>query len=206
MKYPLIRLTNLLIILIIFVAHFFAPLDYRWTMHTMSELAAQGVPNAWLLTSGFMLGGLSYVWFGLRYLKQSNPLPWLLPLTILNGVLTFLLGVFPTSYDELLTFNPNELIVVIHRYIAYASNLVTLLTIILHATASKDKTLKMQHLFFLVFAFIFSGFFILYQQEIRGIFQRLILLTTSVWMWTSFGETTKPLLRQKQQKTARSNV
>lgn len=202
MKYLSIRFTNLFIITIIFIAHFFAPQDYRWTMHTMSELAAQGVPNAWLLTSGFLLGGLGYVWFGYQYWRNEKVLKWLFMLTIINGVLTFLLGIFPTSYDELITYDPNEVIVVIHRYIAYASNFVTLGMIAVHTGKSKDPLLKLQHVVFLVFAFVLSGFFVLYQQEVRGIFQRLILLTTSAWMWTSFGQLQQPLFRQKQQQTA----
>jgi hypothetical membrane protein len=200
-----IRLTNSFIILIIFFAHFFAPSGYLWTMHTMSELAGQGVPNAWILTLGFFLTGIGYVAFAF-FDYQNNRLPyWLFVLTASNGIFTFLLGVFPTSFDGLQGVVVNETIVIIHRYVAYASNFITLAMITIHAAKSKAPKLKMRHLFFLVFAFVFSGFFILYQQEVRGIFQRLILITTTIWTLTSYGETTPLLMRNKQKNTTSMN-
>ena len=201
--YTWIRYTNIFIISIIFIAHFFAPVGYLPYMHTMSELAGQGVPNAWILTSGFLIGGLSYMVFSFYYLKKDNLPSWLFWLTFLNGFMTFLLGVFPTSYDGLLNYPVDDLVVVIHRYIAYASNLLTITSIIVHAAKSNDKQLKLRHLFFLVFAFVFSGFFILYNQDIRGIFQRLILLTTTLWTVSSYGIWKLKKGRLKQQNFSR---
>lgn len=200
-----IRLTNLLIVSIIFLAHFFAPEGYLFYQHTMSELAGQGVPNAWILTSGFVLGGASYFGFAIYYVQKQNLPKWLFWLTALNGLMTLLLGVFPTSYDALINVNVNETVVIIHRYIAYASNLLTLSSITTHAALSKQKYLKLQHLFFLVFAFVFSGFFILYNQDVRGIFQRLILLTTTLWTLSSYGELVLSKSRSVQQNFARAN-
>ena len=201
--YTWIRYTNIFIISIIFIAHFFAPVGYLPYMHTMSELAGQGVPNAWILTSGFLIGGLSYMVFSFYYLKKDHLPSWLFWLTFLNGFMTFLLGVFPTSYDGLLNYPVDDLVVVIHRYIAYASNLLTITSIIVHAAKSNDKQLKLRHLFFLVFAFVFSGFFILYNQDIRGIFQRLILLTTTFWTVSSYGIWKLKKGRLKQQNFSR---
>lgn len=200
-----VRLTNLLIISIIFIAHFFAPEGYLFYQHTMSELAGQGVTNAWILTTGFILGGSMYIGFALYYLQKHKLPTWLFWLTALNGLMTLLLGVFPTSYDELINVNVNETLVIIHRYIAYASNLLTVASITTHAVLSKQKQLKLQHLFFLVFALVFSGFFILYNQDIRGIFQRLILLTTTLWTLSSYGEFTLSKHRAIQQNFSRVN-
>ena len=198
-----IRFTNLLIVSIIFVAHFFAPEGYLFYQHTMSELAGQGVANAWILTTGFILGGTSYIVFAIYYLQKKGLPKWLFWLTALNGLMTLLLGVFPTSYDGMINAEVNETVVIIHRYIAYASNLLTLASITTHAALSKQKNLKLQHLFFLVFAFVFSGFFVLYNQEIRGVFQRLILLTTTLWTLSSYGELTLSKHRSIQQNFAR---
>lgn len=203
--YTWIRYTNIFIVSIIFIAHFFAPVGYLPYMHTMSELAGQGVPNAWILTSGFLIGGLSYMVFSFYYLKTDKLPSWLFWLTFLNGFMTFLLGVFPTSYDGLLNYPVDDLVVVIHRYIAYASNLLTITSIIVHAAKSNDKQLKLRHLFFLVFAFVFSGFFILYNQEIRGVFQRLILLTTTLWTVSSYGIWKLKKGRLKQQNFSSVN-
>ncbi|MEN9819760.1 MAG: hypothetical protein RL379_538 [Bacillota bacterium] len=200
-----VRLTNLLIVSIIFLAHFFAPDGYVFYQHTMSELAGQGVPNAWILTTGFILGGSSYIVFAFYYLQKQKLPVWLFWLTALNGLMTLLLGVFPTSYDGLINADVNETVVIIHRYIAYASNLLTLASITTHAALSKQKTLKLQHLFFLVFAFVFSGFFILYNQDIRGVFQRLILLTTTLWTLSSYGELVLSKNRSVQQNFANVN-
>jgi hypothetical membrane protein len=200
-----IRLTNIFIVFIIFIAHFFAPAGYLWTTHTMSELAGQGVPNAWLLTSGFFLAGIGYVGFGIYEMKNKRLPVWLGSLTVANGIFTFFLGVLPTSFDGLIGYPVNETVVVLHRYVAYASNLMTITMITIHAAKSSAPPLKLKHLFFLVFALVFSGFFILYQQEIRGIFQRLILLTTTIWTWTSYGETKPRLTGQKYKYATRSN-
>ena len=117
--------------------------------------------------------------------------------------MTLLLGVFPTSYDGLTGFTANETIVIIHRYIAYISNFLTIASITVHAALSKNPNLKLRHLFFLVFAFVFSGFFILYNQEIRGLFQRMILLTTTAWTLTSYGVWDLKQTRAKQQNLSR---
>ncbi len=199
MLFPWIRYTNLFIVSMILIAHFFSPQGYIFYLHTMSELAGQGVENAWILTSGFMLGGASYMAFSYYYLKTASLPKWLFFLTFSNGLMTLLLGVFPTSYDGLTGFTANETIVIIHRYIAYASNLLTIASITVHAALSKNPNLKLRHLFFLVFAFVFSGFFILYNQDIRGIFQRMILLTTTIWTFTSYGVLELKQARTKQQ-------
>ncbi len=197
--YSWIRFTNLFIVSVIFIAHFFAPQGYVLYLHTMSELAAQGVDNAWILTSGFILGGASYMGFSYYYVKKASLPMWLFLFTFFNGLMTLLLGFFPTSYDGLPNFAANETIVIIHRYIAYASNFLTIASITFHAALSKNPNLKLRHLFFLVFAFVFSGFFILYNQDIRGLFQRLILLTTTVWTFTSYGIWDLKQARTKQQ-------
>ena len=199
MLFPWIRYTNIFIVSVILLAHFFSPQGYVFYLHTMSELAGQGVENAWILTSGFMLGGASYMAFSYFYLKTASLPKWLFFLTFSNGLMTLLLGVFPTSYDGLTGFTANETIVIIHRYIAYASNLLTIASITVHAALSKNPNLKLRHLFFLVFAFVFSGFFILYNQDIRGIFQRMILLTTTIWTSTSYGVLELKQARTKQQ-------
>ncbi len=200
-----VRLTNLLIVSIIFLAHFFAPEGYVFYQHTMSELAGQGVPNAWILTTGFIVGGASYIAFAFYYLQKQKLPVWLFWLTALNGLMTLLLGFFPTSYDGLMNADVNETVVIIHRYIAYASNLLTLASITTHAALSKQKNLKLRHLFFLVFAFVFSGFFVLYNQDIRGVFQRLILLTTTLWTLSSYGEFVLSKNRSVQQNFASVN-
>jgi hypothetical membrane protein len=198
--YTGVKGTNLFIVAIIFFAHFFAPVGYLFYQHTMSELAGQGVPNAWILTSGFIIGGMSYIVFAAWYYFKEKTLPaWLFWLTALNGFMTLLLGVFPTTYDGLTNVDVDLTVMIIHRYIAYASNLFTIASITIHAAIANEKRLKMRHLFFLVFAFVFSGFFILYAQDIRGIFQRLILLTTALWTITSYGELKLSKSRQKQQ-------
>lgn len=193
-----IRLSNVFLVGVIFISHFFAPEGYLFYTHTMSEMAAQFAPNAWILTTGFVGAGLGYILFSILYLQQKKIPLWLVILTTLNGISLVLLAVFPTSFDGF-TLPPNETIVIIHRYIAYASNFITLLTLGIHIGISKGQ-LKIMHTIFLVLAIVFSSFFIYYNQDIRGLFQRLILLTTSSWTWFYYGrfnhslKTTKPSL------------
>jgi hypothetical protein len=201
-----IKFTNLFIVFVILIAHFFAPENYLFYQHTMSEMAGQFVPNAWILTTGFYMTGLFYMVFSFFYFKAKVIPGWLFGLTFANGVMTLLLGVFPTSFDGLLGPNINETVVIIHRYIAYASNLLTLTSILLHIVLANTIELKIKHMSFFVLLFVFSGFFIFYNQDIRGIFQRLILLTSTAWTVFSYGqlqETPKRLMTQLKARTQR---
>jgi hypothetical membrane protein len=183
-----IKFTNFWIVFIIFIAHFFAPDGYLFYQHTMSELAGQGVPNAWILTTGFFTGGLGYMIFSVYYRSKKIMPLWLFYITFANGLMTLLLGAFPTSFDELLSVSVNETIVIIHRYIAYGSNALTIAGMIGHIYVSKSPKVKIVHGYFIVFAIVFSGFFVLYDQDIRGVFQRLILLITTSWTLLYYGE------------------
>lgn len=200
-----VRLTNVFIVLIIFIAHFFAPPGYSFITHTMSELAGQGVINAWILTTGFYGVGLAYIFWATYYYRQHQLPFWLFVLTSLEGLTTILLGVFPTSYDGFTMYTNNETFVFIHRYIAYANNFITLSMITVHAAKSHVLSVKIRHVMFLILAFIFSGFFVLIDPEIRGIFQRLILLTTTLWTVTSYGLIPGLSPRSKKQNPAAVN-
>jgi len=53
MKYNLLVVVAVAYLLgVIWIAHFFAPPAYTWTTNTVSELAAQGSPNAWIMQVG----------------------------------------------------------------------------------------------------------------------------------------------------------
>lgn len=41
-------------IVIIIIAHFFAPPEYNWTQNTVSDLAAQGLKYQWIMQAGFI--------------------------------------------------------------------------------------------------------------------------------------------------------
>lgn len=55
-------------IVIIIVAHFFVPPEYVWTQNTVSDLAAQGLPNQWIMQAGFIGFG---VLLNLGFLQKS---------------------------------------------------------------------------------------------------------------------------------------
>jgi hypothetical protein len=180
-----IKASNAFLVIVIFISHFFAPTGYVFYEHTMSEMAAQFAPNAWILTTGFVGAGIGYIVFAYHaWVKKSIP-TWLYGLVIANGVTLILLAFFPTSFDGY-TMPANETVVIIHRYIAYASNFITILSLGLHAYYSKGKV-RYIHSIFIALAIIFSAFFIGYNQDVRGVFQRLILITTSSWTWFYFG-------------------
>lgn len=193
-----IRFSNAFLVFVIFISHFFAPEGYVFYIHTMSEMAAQFAPNAWILSTGFVGAGLGYILFSLYYFRQQKLPLWLMVMTLLNGVTLILLAVFPTSYDGY-AMPANETVVIIHRYIAYVSNFITITSLATHIVVS-DTSLRYIHTIFLILAIVFSAFFIFYNQDIRGLFQRLILLTTSVWTWLYYArfnrlsKTTKPSL------------
>ena len=43
---------------VIILSHFFVPSEYVWTQNTVSDLAAQGLPNQWIMQAGFIGFGL----------------------------------------------------------------------------------------------------------------------------------------------------
>jgi hypothetical protein len=180
-----IKASNAFLVLIIFLSHFFAPTGYVFYEHTMSEMAAQYAPNAWILTTGFFGAGLGYILFSTQLWYKKLMPTWLYGLIAANGLTLILLAFFPTSFDGYTT-PPNETIVIIHRYIAYASNLLTLVGVVMHAYFSKGK-IRLIHTSFILLAIVFSALFLGYNQDIRGLFQRFILLTTSSWTWFYFG-------------------
>ncbi len=198
-----VRFSNLYLVLVIFLSHFFAPEGYLFYQHTMSEMAAQYAPNAWILTLGFLGAGLGYLVFSYIYFRRKKLPLWLTILTMLNGLSLILLAVFPTSYDGY-SIPPNETIVVIHRYIAYVSNIITMVSLGIHAVKSKGN-LRLIHSLFLITAFVFSGFFIYYNQDVRGLFQRLILLTTSSWTWFYYAKFHPSSKTTKQAQTVRES-
>jgi hypothetical membrane protein len=183
-----IKLTNLLLVAIIVFAHFFAPLGYAIPLHTMSELAAQGVENRLILTFGFYIVGLLYIVFGYHYYRKKS-LPLFLTITTIgNGLVTILIGVFPTSYDGYTHVAVNETIVIIHRYVAYVSQLLVIASMIYHVYKSKPVNIKGVHGVFIVSSFILASIFINIDPSIRGIFQRLLLINNTTWTVLCFGE------------------
>jgi len=183
-----IKFTNLFLVAVITFAHFFAPQGYTIPLHTMSELAGQGVENRWILTFGFYSVGLLYMWFGYAYFrKQTLPL-FLTITTIGNGLMTLLLGVFPTSFDGYTGVPVNETVVIIHRYIAYMSQLLVIASMVYHVYKSVGHPLKTMHGAFILSSFILATLFINVDPAIRGIFQRLLLLNNSMWTVLYFGQ------------------
>jgi hypothetical protein len=52
--------------------------SYNWLQHTTSESAAQGIPGAWLARLGFMIFGLTVIWFSALLRNDwAPPVRWL---------------------------------------------------------------------------------------------------------------------------------
>jgi hypothetical membrane protein len=54
----LIYLSVIYFIAVIILAHFFTPLEYKWTKNTISDLGAQGLKYQWIMQAGFIGFGL----------------------------------------------------------------------------------------------------------------------------------------------------
>jgi len=186
-------------LVIIVIAHFFAPPGYVWTQNTISELASQGHTYKWIMQAGLSgFGALIMLAVGMAIFRTKKVLIPVLPL-MLYGLGVFLSGVYCAApIDPSIEYSIAE--AKLHSTFATAAGLSLSAGILWHIFASSNGREKLAHTFFLVAVVGFSMLFGLVENgmlDLRlGIVQRCLYL--SGYAWLIYQEHTLAQSRQTQ--------
>lgn len=171
-----------LYLVIILIAGWIAPDYYSVIRNTLSELAAQKFPHAWLMRSGFFIFGCSI--FSLGFLKakirklnlwQTSALLFLL----LYGGTIFTTGFWSEKNFFILDHNLESFI---HNFFVRFSNMFFLLSVWSNAAVEKNRTFTLASVVvFIAFASI-SVFFVQFE-EFQGITQRSMHFIAVIWLF-----------------------
>ena len=171
-----------LYLLTILIAGLLSPEYYSVVRNTLSELAAQKFPHAWLMRGGFFIfaGGI----FSLGVLKvNTRKLDFwqtaaLLCLMLYGGTI-LTTGIWSEKNFFILE---NNLESFLHNFFVRFSSMFFLLTVWSNATAEKNRQFSMISVF--VF-FVFVLFSVLFNQfeEFQGLSQRAMHLVATGWLF-----------------------
>lgn len=175
------RLTSVIsFVLIIIVAHGFAPSDYVWWQRTISELAAQNLPLAWIMRAGFISFGIMLVAQVLWSFKHREVPIFVGTALIGYGLSMLATGVWSTVYPGL-SGVVNEQAGQLHSFFATSAGVMLTLAIVCAIWLTPNSQLKSVHLLFLLAVIGFSVLFGLLPAY-QGIFQRLLYLSGLTWL------------------------
>lgn len=168
------------IIIIIGIAQFIAPPPYDWTQNTVSELAAQGYENKWLMQIGFIGFGLmlsitalsNLRWHIFAFLRE-------IPLSV-YALGIGLSGIFCTApFRDGVLYSSAE--AELHSNFATLAGAAFSVTLTAHMFTDPSMRRKWLHLIALVCTVTIAVTFGMSDQHI-GIIQRLLYLVGFTWI------------------------
>ncbi len=170
-----------LYLLIVLVAGWIAPDYYSVSRNTLSELAAQGFPHAWLMRSGFFIFAGAIICLGFLQSKmrkmnllQTSALLFLL----LYGGTVFTTGLWCEKNFFILDHNLESFI---HHFFLRYSSLFFLLAVWTNALAQKKRSFSIASIItFFAFAGL-SGFFAQFD-DYQGLSQRGMHFVSLLWL------------------------
>lgn len=155
-----------------------APVSYHWKKHTISELAAQGLANQWIMQTGFIIFGILLM-AGLVF-RGNKVDTWPLMLyaaaICLSGI--FSTGPFPEGADYIRSEARA------HSILAQIAGFAFTFAIglrIYHAEGSAERGLHI--IFILAVSALSAGFGLL--PDIQGLLQRMLYITSFIWLLLS---------------------
>jgi len=171
-------------IVIIVIAHFFAQANYSWTSNTISDLAAQGHTNKWIMQAGFTGFGLLLTW-GVAFHFNKNRRAFFLLLVAVYGLAILMSGIFCTAPIDLsISYSLSESD--LHSMFATIAGIGLSLAIFWQIIAAPGKPEKRNHFIFFMLVIGLSGVFGLAENGIvaldKGIIQRLLYLSGLAWL------------------------
>ncbi len=172
-KYQLISTT--FFVLAIVVAHIFATNNYDWTKNTISDLGSQGYDKKFIMQFGFLSFGLT-----LSAGILINGLTWRTTPILIYGLCVGLTGIFCTKpFYNLDNYSVTQ--ATVHSAMAKTAGISFTLGILLQLFYPQYKTEKWIHFLFFILVVGFSVSFGLVKNY-QGIFQRLLYLTSFIWL------------------------
>ncbi len=168
------------ILVFILLAHLAAPGEYRWTQHTISQLAAQGYGQAWIMRAGFIVVGRLVLAAGAGRMRATRA-GWFRELPImLYGLAILLAGVF--SADPFIAGEPfSEVEARLHSIFATLAGVSISAAVLLYVLTESPPTRRWMHIVALILLTLISGLFGSLP-AIGGALQRALWLAGFSWL------------------------
>ncbi|MCA9934346.1 MAG: DUF998 domain-containing protein [Ardenticatenaceae bacterium] len=175
-------------VVVIIIAHLFVPPAYSWRLNTISDLAAQGLPNQWIMQLGFIGFGvlLTAAFVGKFAAARKVFSPDLF--VVLYGLAVLMSGFFsarPFLADMPYSVQEDTL----HSLFAQAAGILFTLGILFHLIVAASPQEKQFHT---VFLFLVVGASILFKLDEtavlhlgQGLVQRVLYLVSFMWLLVS---------------------
>ncbi len=180
----LATLSILYFIGVIAVAHLFMSPPYGWTAHSISKLAAQATPNAWLMRLGFLGFGLGLLIHLVRLGSNGSARQPVAFLVAIYAVAVAISGVFSTSPVDAPAPRPWE--AGIHRAAAVLAGFSLSAAILVSVVRSRSPLERFSHFVALVLVIVLSALFEFGEPGTAlvppGIAQRALYLTGLIWL------------------------
>jgi len=167
-------------IFFIILASFFTPDSYQVAQNTVSEMAAQGLPNAWIMRVGFMgFGILLCSGILIQVRRKTYPLSIAIPFAI-YGISIFLTGIWSTVF---VGYPAEEVFsVTMHSFFATIAGVSLIIAIMIHAWFALNKLVKGVDVLYIILITGFSAMFGLSLDD-QGIIQRAMYLIAFSWIF-----------------------
>lgn len=169
---------------VIAVAHLFTSPPYGWTAHSISKLAAQATPHAWLMRLGFLGFGLGLLIHLVRLDSNGSARQPVTYLVALYAVAVAISGVFSTSPIDAPAPRPWE--AGIHRAAAVLAGFSLSAAILVSALRGRSALERSAHFAALVLVIVLSALFEFGEPGTAlvppGIAQRALYLTGLIWL------------------------
>jgi hypothetical membrane protein len=185
----IIMVSVLFFIGVIILAHFFSQPGYHWTVNTVSDLAAQGHKNKWIMQAGFIGFGilLNLGFVNLFILEQQVIIPDIL--IMIFGISVLLSGIFCTKPIEQ-SLNYSKIAAQWHSNFAFVAGLSFNMAIVWYIFEANSLTEKIFHVLFMIAIMGTSALFGLAENGRikigKGLIQKVMYLISFVWLFIVF--------------------
>ena len=171
-------------ILIIVVAHFFAPQNYTFTQNTISELASQGHMYKGIMQTG-LIGFGAVLIFGILGYFKCFPKKYFLIFVAVYGVSILLSGIYCTApIDSTVSYSVQESN--LHSLFASIAGFSMSAGILWQVFASLNERERWMRIVFLILIGGLSGLFGLVENGMmmldKGSIQRVLYLVGLIWL------------------------
>jgi hypothetical membrane protein len=173
------------ILIFILVAQLFAPPEYRWVDNSISELAAQGLPNGWIMRAGLAGFGPLLISVLARRMLTQKRVRWPDTAVALYALSILVTGIFSAGpFLEGVPFSAQE--AQLHTVFASLAGFFLTLGILLALVQAPGARAKRGNTIFLLLVVGFSALFGLADGGDlaigKGLIQRLLWLSGFGWL------------------------
>jgi hypothetical membrane protein len=184
MKFKLFTFAVIYFIVVIVIAHFFAPPNYDWTQNTISDLGSQGHVYKGIMQAGFIGFGLILTAGVVVHFRRNSRLYFLL-LVAVYGLSIFMTGIFcAASIDPNISYSVRE--ASLHSMFATIAGIAMSMGILWQVIVSTNSRERWTRLAFLVLLMGASASFGVAENHIldldKGIVQRCLYLVGLAWL------------------------